>query len=91
MRVLIRDEQTLLHGRPAHKAVVKAGALRALYSQASALYIGEENRRYFAHYGMPPERMFAARYCVDNGRFRDAEMALAPERAEIRSSVRRHR
>ena len=41
MRVLIRDEQTLLHGRPAHKRCVKAGALRALYSQASALYIGE--------------------------------------------------
>lgn len=86
MRVLIRDEQTLLHGRPAHKAALKAGALRALYSQSSALYIGEENRRYFAHYGMPPERMFAARYCVDNARFRDAAAALAPQRAEIRNA-----
>ncbi len=86
VRVLIRDEQTLLHGRPAHKAVLKAGALRALYSQASALYIGEENRRYFAHYGMPPERMFSARYCVDNGRFRDAATTLAPQRAEIRGA-----
>ncbi len=86
MRVLIRDEQTLLHGRPAAKAALKGGALRALYSQASALYIGEENRRCFAHYGMPPERMFAARYCVDNARFRDAASALAPRRAEIRSS-----
>lgn len=84
MRVLIRDEQTLLHGRPAHRRAMKAGALRALYGQSSALYIGEQNRRYFAHYGMPPERMFAARYCVDNDRLRDVAAALRPRRGELR-------
>jgi glycosyltransferase involved in cell wall biosynthesis len=84
MRVLVRDEQTLLHGRPAHKLALKAGALRALYGQSSALYIGEENRRYFAHYGMLPERMLPARYCVDNRRFRDMAAMLLPTRDEIR-------
>lgn len=85
MRVLIRDEQTLLHARPPHKRALKAGALRALYSQASALYIGEQNRRYFAHYGMPPERMFAARYCVDNRYFRDMAASLRLRRGEMRA------
>jgi glycosyltransferase involved in cell wall biosynthesis len=84
MRVLIRDEQTLLHGRSVHKRVLKAGALRALYSQSSGLYIGEENRRYFAYYGMPAERMYPARYCVDNRYYRDLATALRPRRDEIR-------
>jgi glycosyltransferase involved in cell wall biosynthesis len=85
MRVLIRDEQTLLHGRPLARRVLKAAALRALYAQSEALYIGEENRRYFAHYGMPPERMHPARYCVDNGYFQRQAAALAPHRATLRA------
>lgn len=85
MRVLIRDEQTLLHGRPPHKRALKQAALRALYSQASALYIGELNRRYFAHYGMPVDRMFPAPYCVDNRSFRGMATALRPRRSEMRA------
>jgi glycosyltransferase involved in cell wall biosynthesis len=87
MRVLLRDEQTLLHRRPPHIAAAKEIALRALYSQCSALYIGEENRRYFARYGMPPERMHPARYCVDNTRLQRAAAELAPRRPELRASV----
>jgi glycosyltransferase involved in cell wall biosynthesis len=85
MRVLIRDEQTLLHGRPAHKRALKSVALRALYSQSSALYIGEQNRRYFAHYGMRPERMWPARYCVDNERLQRRADELRPHRDAIRA------
>ena len=85
MCVLIRDEQTLLHGRPSHKRALKQAALRALYSQASALYIGEQNRRYFAHYGMPAERMFPAPYCVDNRYFRGMAATLRPRRCEMRA------
>jgi glycosyltransferase involved in cell wall biosynthesis len=85
-RLLIRDEQTLLHGRPAHKRALKAAALRALYSQASALYIGEQNKRYFRHYGMPEERLSPARYCVDNEFFRGKAAELAPRRSELRAS-----
>jgi glycosyltransferase involved in cell wall biosynthesis len=84
MRVLIRDEQTLLHGRPRLRAASKELALRALYTQASALYIGEENRRYFARYGMPARRMFPARYCVDNAALQARAAELAPRRAQLR-------
>lgn len=85
-QLLLRDEQTLLHGRAPHKRALKAVALRALYSQASALYIGEQNRRYFRHYGMPDERLYPARYCVDNTFFRAQAAELAPRRREIRAS-----
>jgi glycosyltransferase involved in cell wall biosynthesis len=85
LRVLIRDEQTLLHGRAPHKRALKQAALRVLYSQASALYIGEQNRRYFAHYGMPEERMFPAPYCVDNRYFRGMAATLRSQRCEMRA------
>lgn len=85
MRVLVRDEQTLLHGRGLRKRLFKQAALRALYSQSSALHIGERNREYFAHYGMAPERMTPARYCVDNRFFGEQAALLAPQRQAIRA------
>ena len=84
-RVLIREEQTLLHDRPAHKAVLKEVALRALFAQVYGLYIGEQNRRYFLRYGMPETRLFPARYCVDNAYFRRRAEELAPRRDELRA------
>jgi glycosyltransferase involved in cell wall biosynthesis len=85
MRVLVRDEQTLLHPRAPHKRMLKAIALRALYAQSSALYIGEQNRRYFAHYGMPADRMWPARYCVENERLQRRAAELAPQRTVVRA------
>ena len=85
-KLLIRDEQTLLHGRPLHRRALKEAALRALCSQASALYIGEQNKRYFRHYGVPEERLFPARYCVDNEFFRAKAAELVPRRRELRAS-----
>jgi glycosyltransferase involved in cell wall biosynthesis len=85
VRVLIRDEQTLLHSRPLARSAMKAVALRALFSQTSALYIGEANRRYFAHFGMPSKRMHAARYCVDNAYFQARARELVSRREELRA------
>lgn len=83
--LLIREEQTLLHARPRLKAVVRALALRLLFSQARGLYIGTENRRWFERYGMPPERLHFSPYCVDNDRFRLQAASLAPHRDALRS------
>jgi len=85
MRVLVRDEQTLLHRRPATRRALKALALRALFSQASALYIGHQNRRHFAAYGVPRERMHFAPYCVDNNALRRRAGELRPRRRELRA------
>ena len=85
-RVLLRDDQTLLHGRPLHKRLAKHVALRALFSQSYGLYTGEENRRYLARYGIPPERLFPARHCVDNDFFAAQASALAGRREELRAA-----
>ena len=84
---LLREEQTLLRKRPLHLRLLKAAALGLLFSGSSGLYIGEENKRYFEHYGMPAERLFPARYCVDNTYFQHAAATLGPERARIRKDL----
>jgi len=84
-KLLIREDQTLLHRRPWYKWALKQVTLRALFSQASGLYVGEQNRRYFQHYGMPDERLFPARYCVDNRSFQEKACELAPRREDIRA------
>jgi len=83
-RVLIRDEQTLLHGRPWYKAALKEVALRALFARSFGLFIGEENRRYFLHYGLDEERLFPTRYCVDNAFFRRRADELRRDEARAR-------
>lgn len=85
-RLLIRDEQTLLHPRAKIRSFTKAIALRGLFARASGLYIGEENKRFFQHYGMPDARLYPARYCVDNAFFRAQAATLAPQRAAIRAA-----
>jgi glycosyltransferase involved in cell wall biosynthesis len=84
---LLREEQTLIRKRPLHLRLFKAAALRVLFSGSWGLYIGEENRRYFEHYGVPTERLIPARYCVDNAYFQDAASTLRPERAQIRAEL----
>ena len=85
-RLLLRDEQTLLHPRAWHRRIVRSTMLKQLYARSYGLYIGEENRRFLRAHGMRDERMFAARYCVDNAYFSARAAELAPRRAEIRAS-----
>jgi glycosyltransferase involved in cell wall biosynthesis len=84
-RVLIREEQTLLHERPWYKAALKKAALGAIFSSTWGLFIGEQSRRHFLHYGMPEERLFPARYCVDNEFFLGKAEELRPRRSELRA------
>ena len=83
--LLIRDEQTLLHGRPWYTRAAKAVLLRALLSQAWGLYIGEQNRRYLERYGVPPARLVAARYCVDNRVLQQRALELRAQRPALRA------
>jgi len=82
--LFIREDQTLLHPRPWWKRVAKAVLLRALFRQATGLYVGVQNWRYFVHYGMPTRQLFAAPHCVDNRMFRKRAAALIGERCAIR-------
>jgi glycosyltransferase involved in cell wall biosynthesis len=85
-RLLLRDEQTLLHPRPRHRRIARSIMLRQLYARAYGLYIGEENRRFLRAHGMRDARMFASPYCVDNAYFSARAAELAPRRSEIRAS-----
>ena len=87
-RVLIREEQTLLHGRPWYVRALKETALRALFARTYGLYIGEQNRRYFLRYGLDDDRLFPAPYCVDNDYFRRRAEELRPRRDELRARYR---
>jgi glycosyltransferase involved in cell wall biosynthesis len=84
-RLLIREDQTLLDHRPWWKRAAKTVILRALFSQATGLHVGAQNRRYFLHFGMPTHRLFAASHCVDNCLFRERAAALTPQRDAIRA------
>ena len=82
--LLLREEQTLLRERPVIRRAAKSVLLRALFSRAFCLYIGEENRRYFRHYGVPSERLFPTPYCVDNDFFEARAAALRLDRSRLR-------
>jgi len=83
--LFIREDQTLLDHRPWWKRIAKAVVLRALFHQATGLYVGVQNWRHYAHYGMPTHRLFAAPHCVDNQMFRERAAALRGQRAVIRA------
>jgi glycosyltransferase involved in cell wall biosynthesis len=82
---MLRDEQTLLHRRPPVRAFVKRLVLRELLRDATVLYIGENNRRYFEHFGVPADRLVRACYCVDNEWLRASAIALRPHRYRLRA------
>ena len=84
---LLREEATLVAPRSRLRVAVKAPLLRLMFAYASGLYIGEQNRRYLAHYGIAPERMFPARYGVDNSFFRGAADRLRPLEPELKREL----
>jgi glycosyltransferase involved in cell wall biosynthesis len=84
--VLFREEQTLIHPRPMGKTIVKEIALRILFRRSFGLYLGTESRRWFEHYGIPPERLFWVPYSVEEQRLRAAARQLAPRREQLLQS-----
>jgi len=84
--LLFREEQTLLEPRSLTTTLVKEVALRLLFAHGSALYISRENRRWFEHYGVAPDRLFPTPYTVDNAELQAAARRLTPERDRLRRS-----
>jgi glycosyltransferase involved in cell wall biosynthesis len=83
---LVRDEPTLEHSRSRWRRALKYPVLWSVFRNSAGLYIGERNRRYLLHYGMRPDRLFPARYCVDNAFFRARLEELQPDRESLRAS-----
>jgi glycosyltransferase involved in cell wall biosynthesis len=81
--LLFREDQTLLESRPLWKRAVKAVAMPALFAGERALYVGTRNRDWFAHYGVPPERLFFSPYSVDSERLHADHVALGRTKTAI--------
>ncbi len=57
---------------------------RLVRRYAACLYIGQANREFYRHHGIPEDRLFSAPYCIDNARF-----AALAAKAAGQASVRR--
>lgn len=83
--VWVRGESNDLAQTPSWKKLIKRPVLGQLFSRVEKfLYIGQANRRLYESFGVGPEQLHPAPYCVDNGRFARQAQALRPERAAIR-------
>jgi glycosyltransferase involved in cell wall biosynthesis len=85
--LLLREEQTLIHRRPLHRRLATRAIMHTVFGQAFGLYVGEQNRRWLRHHGLPDDRLFPARYCVDNRLFQDRAARLGPRREELRREL----
>jgi glycosyltransferase involved in cell wall biosynthesis len=71
--LLMRGDSHLRTPRSALVSLAKHLPYRWMLSQVAAhLYVGEANRQYLDHYGVPARRLFFAPHFVDNDRFRTA-------------------
>jgi glycosyltransferase involved in cell wall biosynthesis len=84
--VMIREEQTLLHGRPWWKASIRSVVLRGLFNGTRGLAIGSNNRAFFARYGIPDDRVHLVPYATDNATWQREVKRLGPCRDSIRAS-----
>jgi glycosyltransferase involved in cell wall biosynthesis len=83
--VWLRGETNDLSQTPFWKSSIKRVALGQLFSRVKHfLYIGSANRRFYESYGVRPEQLHSAPYCVDNQRFAQTAAELRSERDEIR-------
>lgn len=86
--VLVRGDSNLLHRRPAHIAAAKRLLLTPLFKTlAGALSSGRLNAQYYAHYGIPTERIFHAPFTVDNSFFRERETEARTEAKALRAEI----
>ena len=85
---LFRTDNTLLSPRPRWKTHVKSLCLREHFRGGYGLFVGTENRRWLAHWGISEDRLFATPYVVDNDAFQAAAAALRPLREQLRTEVR---
>lgn len=73
MKVIVRGDSQLVTPRSLPKRLLKrvthTGLLRAF---DAALYVGQRNRDYYLHYGVPAKRLFHSPHAIDTARFADS-------------------
>lgn len=84
--LFMRGESQLLTPRSPIRRLAKHAVLRPLMRALDgALYLGEENRRFYRHYGLASDRLTHVPYVVDNDFFSARREALRGLRHGIRA------
>lgn len=89
-KIFLRGESPLTHEllKPRWKQVFKRFLFKTLFKKVSIfLYIGEENRKFYKHYGVPDEKLFFIPYAVDNERLMQSAGELRPRRKQLRKKL----
>ena len=74
---LVRGDSQLVSQRNSAIRIAKAVAFSHLLRRFDGfLYVGQRNREYLMHYGVPAERLFFSPHCVDNDAFAAASSAV---------------
>ena len=93
VKVLVRGDSQL----GGHQRAWVRLAKRLVFAQVlrrfdGFLYVGQRNREYLSHYGVPADRLFFSPHCVDNELFGAASAAERRERPSLeRAGQRRPR
>jgi glycosyltransferase involved in cell wall biosynthesis len=84
--VLVRGDSQLGMRRSSAVRIAKAVAFSHLLRRFDGfLYVGQRNREYLLHYGVPAQRLFFSPHCVDNDAFAAASSGI--RRSEGRRRV----
>jgi len=68
--VLFRGDSTLLDEKRSMRKIFRRAFLKYVYSKVDyALYVGENNRRYYLKHGLKQKQLFFAPHAIDNSRF----------------------
>ena len=90
-KVCLRAESPLVHEQNRGKAmmILRKVIFRYLFFPwiDRFWYIGEENRKFYIHYGVPARKLIFTPYSVDNNRFGAAAANLAHHRSTMRQAI----
>lgn len=78
---IVRGEANHLRPRPWWKRFLQKRLVRQFDAY---LPIGTANRHFYKSYGISSDRMFDARYCIENDRFARAADSFSDQRTELR-------
>lgn len=87
-RLIMISDSELRDPRPLLKRIAKQFIVRRHYARVDAfLAVGDENARYYRHYGAPPERIFRSPFTIDETSYREAATRREAARADL---IERH-
>ena len=85
--VLVRGDSQLATPRSKLKALLKEFVYRRMLKRFDGfLTVGQRNREYLLHYGVPAEKIFPAPHFIDNESFAKLAAAARPQRDSLRAA-----